>query len=273
MRGDDGDQSRMQLGDHLEELRWRLIKIVVAILVCTIVAFIFNIELKLIALQPLQQAVAIVGEDVAEQLGFSSDPAETRQLRGGTLTEPAITAFTVSMLAAAFVVFPYIVWQLWGFVRPALYRHETGLAFLFVPSAVLFFYLGAILGYAFALPWFYAWLMHWAVMDPTVTMILDQRQYFRLLVLMTACFGVILDIPWFVILLVRLRIMTPQTIAKGRRYVVLGAIVIAALLSPPDPFSQMAMFLPMVILFELGLFISRIIYRRRLLADGASSPL
>lgn len=259
--------SGMSLGDHLEELRGRLLRIVLAMLVFTIIAFIFNIELKMIALAPLQKAIAIVGPEMAAELGFDPDPSATRQLRGGTLTEPTITAFTISMLAAVFAIVPFIVWQVWGFVRPALHRHELGLAFLFIPSAIAFFYLGVVLGYFFALPWFYAWLIQWAAMDPTVSMILDQRSYFRLLVLMTACFGFILDIPWFIILLVRLRIVSPQQIASKRRYIILVAVVVAALLSPPDPFSQLALFIPIIVLFELGLLLSRFVYRRALAAD------
>lgn len=260
---DQSDQVRMQLGDHLEELRWRLLKVIVVVVLATIVAFLFSVHLKLIAVQPLQQAIAIVGPETAEQMGLNPDPDAARQLRGRSLAEPAITSFTISMLAALMIAFPYAVWQLWGFVRPALHRHETGLAFLFIPSAVIFFYVGAILGYLFALPWFYAWLIQYAsVWDPTVEMLLDQKEYYRLLVLMTACFGVILDIPWFVVLLVRLRLVTPQKIAQSRRYVLLGAILVAAVLSPPDPFSQFALFIPIVVLFEIGLLISRVAYRR-----------
>ena len=210
---------------------------------------------------PLQEALRIVGPEIATEMGFK-DPDDLRQLRGGSFLEPTVTSFTISVTAALVASFPYLVFQLWGFVSPALLKKEKGLAFLFMPSAVILFYLGATVGYHFVLPWFYAWLIYFGHVDPTVTFILDQKAYFRLLFLLTACFGLIMDIPWFVVLLVRLRLVTPDKIAKSRRYVILAAVVLAALLSPPDPFSQIALFLPMVILFEVGLLVSRFVHKQ-----------
>ena len=255
------EQFRMQLGDHLEELRKRLIRVVLVLIVFSMTAFIFHVELKLFAIMPLQESIRIVGPEIAEVMGFQ-DPSDPRQLRGRNFLEPTVTSFTISITAALIASFPYLIFQLWGFVSPALLKKEKGLAFLFMPSAVIFFYIGAILGFFYVLPWFYAWLIYFGHTDPTAVFILDQKDYFRLLFLLTACFGIILDIPWFVVLLVRLRLVTPERIAKSRRYVILAAVVLAALLSPPDPFSQIALFLPMVILFEIGLLVSRLVHRR-----------
>ena len=98
--------------------------------------------------------------------------------------------------------------------------------------------------------------------DPTVTFYLDQRDYFRLLFILTACFGFILNIPWLIVLLVRLRLLKPQTIAKNRRYVILGRDYFGCGSVAADPVSQIMLFLPMLILFEIGLLVSRRTYRR-----------
>jgi sec-independent protein translocase protein TatC len=262
------DEGRMALGEHLEELRWRLFRVITAVVIVLIAAFAFSADLKLFVLQPLKEALIIAGPEASLAVGLDPERDGDRLLKVKSLTESPITAFTISFYTALFAIVPYIVFQIWGFIKPALKTSEVGLFVLFLPTAILFFYTGAVLGYLFGLPWFYAWLIQWAAEDPTAGFILEQRHYIRFFVMMTVCFGVILDIPWLVLILVRMGLVTVQTLAANRRFVLLGAIVLAAVLSPPDPFSQFALFIPMVVLFEIGLFAARIMERRRALADG-----
>lgn len=253
----------MPLGDHLEELRRRAVTVLIGLAVILIVAFGFQHWLKELMLGPLRQALLIIGPEMAARLGLDAGP-DQGLLVAKEVAESTITALRVSLYAALALGFPLIIHQLWGFVSPALKSSERGLAFLFLPGAALFFYSGVVLGYFVGLPWFYAWLLQWTAADSTISQyMLTQREYFGFFFVMTICFGVILDIPWAVLLLVRTGLVTPETLARQRRFIILGAVVLAAMLSPPDPMSQIALFVPMVLLFEGGLLASRFLRARR----------
>jgi len=252
----------MPLGDHLEELRRRCFWVIGVAGLSLIVAFFFQADLKLLMVQPLARAIELIDPDDAKALDLPTDTSKI--LRTRALAESAINSVLVSLYAAIAITFPFIVYQVWGFIRPALHAKEVRAAFFFFPAAVVFFYAGVVFGYFVGLPQFFTWLMDWTARDPTASFLLTQREYLGFFFMMTIAFGIILDIPWFVMVLTRVGLVSPDTLAKNRKIVIMVCVVLAAMLTPPDPMSQIAFFIPMVLLFELGLLGSRIMHRRRL---------
>lgn len=253
------DDSPMSLGDHLEELRDRLLKVVAVLFVGVVVGMIFQVELKIFIEQPLRRAIGLADPESVARIGLQTDP-DKPIFRLDHLAESAINAVKVSFFAALTLAFPVLIYQLWAFVRPALKRNEASAGFLFVPLAVIFFYAGVVFGYTLGLPFLYKLLIEWTANENAI---LDLRQtyYLSFFVMMTLAFGFIMDIPWLVMVLVRMRVMTPDQIAAKRRMIVLIGAIVAAVATPPDPVSQLAMFGLVVVLFEGGLLASRFLYR------------
>ncbi len=267
VRDDDYDDVRMPLGEHLEELRIRSLRIAAALVVFCIVGFFFENDLKYMLALPFQWAKEIVGPEALTELGLRPLAAGVRDFRTLSLQESPLNSMRVTFYCSFALLVPYILVELWGFVAPALRPPERRLAFLFLPVAVIFFYAGVVFGYFFGVKHFFALLMKWNLRDPTAVLAVRQQEYLGFFVMLTLSFGLIMDIPWLVMVLVRLRLVTTRWLARQRKYVLLIAIVASAMLTPPDPFSQLAFFLPILLLFESGLLMSRIFFRRQAAHD------
>lgn len=246
----------MGLGAHLDELRRRLIWPVATVAVLFIAGFMVQDKLKLVMIWPLQKAIALVPES-AKAVGMPID-GSPRILQTLSLQESASTAASISFYLALAVAAPVVLWHLWQFVAVGLTRKERRLAFLFVPFGVIMFYLGTLLGYFFGMPYFYAFLIDFTAGDPTASIQLRQSEYVETFFLWTVAFGLIMDIPWLIIVVVRTGMLTPQQISRGRKAAVLVNAIAAAVITPgSDLASLLALFIPMQLLFEGGLFASR----------------
>ncbi len=243
----------MSLGDHLHELRRRLIIPLISIGILFLAAFAIEKQLKLLVAQPMSWAIDIFPE-MSEQVGLK------KPVKFGALDvlESALVSMSVSFYAAIFVAFPILVYQLWMFVGVGLLPKERRLAFLFIPAGIMFFYAGTIIGYFYGLPYYYAWMIKWTANDPTAVFMLTLKTYHKNFVLMTIIFGVIADIPWLVMVLVRVGLVTVDQLAKHRKVAIMVNTVIAAFITPPDGISMLIMMLPLFLLFELGLIFSRV---------------
>jgi sec-independent protein translocase protein TatC len=269
----------MGLGEHLGELRRRLVIPLIAIGIVFIAAFAFQGELKQAMVWPLKRAIQIVGADTAISVGLVKDKAQfagimeqpLRCLSVLSVAESTTTAVKLSITAAITVTLPILLWQIWGFVCVGLTAKERRLAFLFVPLGVIFFYIGTVAGYVVGLPYFYAWLIEFTAGDQTAVYQLRQAEYIDEFITWTVSFGLVMDIPWLVMVLVRTGMVAPKTIAKARRYIVAVNLILAACITPTsDLFSLMAMFLPMQFLFEIGLFCSRFMVPRKPVAEDST---
>ena len=248
----------MNLGDHLHELRKRLVLPIASIVVVFFVAFAFNAELKLLLVRPLRQAIALIDPAAALKLGLSAD--SSRLLTPLTLQESTLLSAQVSFDAALAVTIPVLLYQLWMFVATGLKAAERRLAFLFVPFGVILFYSGCLVGYFWGLPYFFAWLMEWQAADPVASsFFLGMGLYHAFFLNMTICFGLIMDIPWAVMVLVRVGFVSIAQFSRLRRIVAIINLLMAAMITPTtDFFSLMVMFVPMQLLFEGGLLASRL---------------
>jgi sec-independent protein translocase protein TatC len=223
---------------HLIEMRDRMLRIVIAVLLIFLGVFYFANDFYNIVATPLLEIM----------------PSGTSMIS----TKPAGTFFTPMKLALVLSIFaamPYILYQMWGFVAPALYRHERRLVLPLLVSSSLLFYAGMAFAYYVVFPLMFKFFL--AVAPEGVTVMTDISEYLDFVLKIFFAFGVAFEVPIATILLVWTGMVTPQGLAEKRPYIIVGAFVIGMLLTPPDVISQTMLALPMWILFEAGLWASR----------------
>ena len=236
---------------HLIELRQRLVRAVAAVLVLFVVLFIWP-------------GSGYIYDLLAAPL-MSALPEGSRMIATGVIT-PFMVPVKVTALAAFMVALPYVLYQVWAFVAPGLYEHEKQLAAPLVIASTVLFLLGVAFCYFFVFGRVFTFIHHFA--PKSITPAPDIEAYFSFVITMFIAFGVTFEIPIVVIVLVRMGLVSVEKLRDARPYVIVGAFVVAAVVTPPDVLSQFMLALPMCLLYEAGLFVSRFVAVRR---DEASS--
>lgn len=234
---------------HLVELRDRLLRAVIAIFVCFIPCAIFSDDLFTLIATPLMEKM----------------PAGTSMI-ATSVVSPFMAPLKLSLFVALFAAMPYVLYQAWAFVAPGLYKHEKSFAVPLVVSSIILFYAGAAFAHFVVFPIMFAFLTTTA---PTgVQIMTDMANYLDFVLLLYFAFGVAFEIPIATVLLALTGLMKVDTMAKNRGYVLLGIFVIAAFLTPPDAISQTAMAVPMYLLYEAGIVMSRLLLKKRQASDS-----
>lgn len=234
---------------HLIELRDRLIRMVLAIVVVFLALFPFANQLYTTVAAPI---MAILPEGVT--------------MIATQVASPFLTPFKLALVVAVFAVMPYLLYQFWAFVAPGLYQHEKRLAVPLLASSIVLFYLGMAFAYFAVFPLIFTFFS--SVTPEGVTQMPDIAFYLEFILKLFFAFGFAFEIPIATILLVAIGATTPEQLANKRPYVIVGAFIAGMLLTPPDVISQTLLALPMWLLFELGIFLSRLMARRRAGAPG-----
>ena len=229
---------------HLLELRDRLVRGLIVLVVMFIPCAIYSNEIFTFVAQPLIDKLPPRSSLVATS-GIS----------------PLMTPFKLSLFVALLLSMPYVLWQVWSFVAPGLYRHEKKFAIPLVLTSIILFYAGAAFAYQFVFPVMFEFF---AKTTPTgVTMMTDISNYLSFVLTMIFAFGIAFEVPIAVVLLVITGIVSLEKLQGARGYVLIGIFVIAAFLTPPDPISQSIMAVPMYLLYEGGLIMARVLLRMR----------
>ncbi len=182
--------------------------------------------------------------------------------RGATMIATDVTGtflvpLKVTLMAAFLIALPYVLYQMWAFVAPGLYRHEKRLALPVIMSSVVFFALGMCFAYFVVFPIAFGFFAGYA---PTgVQMMTDIDKYLSFVLTMFIAFGITFETPVVVIVLVRLGVVSLEKLRAIRGYVIVGAFVVGAVFTPPDILSQLMMAVPLWLLFELGLLVARFV--------------
>ncbi|MFO1506606.1 MAG: twin-arginine translocase subunit TatC [Lysobacterales bacterium] len=247
---DDGGPEQSLLS-HLIELRERLLKSVAAILII------------LVALVP-----------VANRLyGWLARPLLEHLPNGGTMiatevASPFLTPLKLAFFVALVVAMPFVLYQAWAFVAPGLYRNERRLALPLLVSALVLFYTGCAFAYFLVLPAVFTFLTH--VAPAGVAVMPDIGHYLDFVLVLFLAFGVCFEVPVVLVILAAVGVVTPAQLAHSRPYAIVGAFVVAAILTPPDVLSQTLLAIPMCALYELGIIGARFLLRRQsTLSPGA----
>jgi len=225
---------------HLVELRDRLLRSLLAVALAFIVLFLYpgSGPIYDFLAAPLTQAL----------------PEGTKMIATGVIT-PFMVPVKVTLLVALIVVLPYVLYQAWAFVAPGLYVHEKRLALPLVVASSVLFLAGIAFCYYFVFGKVFAFINSFA--PQSITPAPDIEAYFSFVLTMFLAFGVTFEIPVVVVVLARAGIVTIEQLKSARPYVIVGAFVVAAVVTPPDVLSQLLLAIPMCLLYELGLFLAR----------------
>ena len=238
---------------HLVELRQRLVRAVGVVLVLFVALF-------------LWPGSGYIYDLLAAPL-MSALPQGAKMIATGVIT-PFMVPVKVTALAAFLVALPYVLYQAWAFVAPGLYESEKKLALPLVVSSTLLFLLGIGFCYYFVFGKVFAFIHDFA--PKSITPAPDIEAYFSFVMTMFLAFGVTFEIPIVVIVLVRMGLVSIEKLRDARPYVIVGAFVIAAVVTPPDVLSQFMLAVPMCLLYEFGIIMARLIGTRPK-ADEAQS--
>jgi sec-independent protein translocase protein TatC len=181
------------------------------------------------------------------------------------VASPFLTPLKFTLAAAVTLTIPFLLYQVWAFVAPGLYKQEKRMVVPLVVSSVLLFYTGMAFAYFVVFPSVFKVFVNF--LPPGVQMMTDIKAYLDFVFSMFFAFGVAFEVPVAVVILSSTGMVNPETLAEKRPYVIVGAFVVAAILTPPDVASQFLLAVPMLILFEVGLFVARLLHRRRTAGD------
>ncbi len=223
---------------HLVELRSRLLRSVVAIMIALVVLFPWAKEIYALLAAPLLKVLPHGSSMIATDVT-------------GTFLVP----LKVTLMAAFMITLPYVLWQMWAFIAPGLYQHEKKLAAPLIFSSVLFFLLGMAFAYFVVFPWVFAFFVSYT--PSGVQMMTDIDKYLTFVLWMFVAFGATFETPVVEVVLVRMGIVPLAKLKEIRRYVIVGAFIVAAVITPPDVVSQLMLAVPMCLLYEFGLVLAR----------------
>ena len=245
----DIDGKEQSLLDHLIELRDRLLHMVLAVLVLFLALFPFSEEIFTAVAQPL---LALMPEGTS--------------MIATSVTSPFLVPFKLVLLLAVLLAVPYLLHQMWAFVAPGLYSHEKRLAAPLLISSVFLFYCGIAFAYFVVFPLLFRFFI--AVAPEGVSVMTDIGQYLDFIIAIFFAFGIAFEVPVATFLLILAGATTADNMAKKRPYIIVGAFVIGMLLTPPDVILQSLLAIPMWMLFEIGLIMSRLFIKPKELDES-----
>ncbi|MGA7304235.1 MAG: twin-arginine translocase subunit TatC [Rhodothermales bacterium] len=241
--------------DHLEELRWRIIKgmlgIALGILVCT---FFYRWIIDVLLLGPAHPSFFMYKFLQLELKDFI--------LQNRTVTGQFFAAIGTVVVVGVIVGSPIFIYQMWAFIEPGLYRHERSRIRFVSVFATSFFMIGAAFGYLIITPLAISFFSGFEL-SPSIANQFDITKYFGLVTTWTFGAGLVFEMPVVIYFLSKLGLVTPRLLRKSRRFAIVGILVLAALLTPPDPFTQILMAVPLMLLYEGSILISRAAIKKR----------
>jgi len=229
---------------HLEELRKRLIICAIAVGGGFAVAYFFSERLFLILIMPLKEVMPEGG-----QLIFTNLP------------EMFFAYIKVAFITSILAVAPLIFYQIWMFVAPGLYRKEQKLVIPFVVSSTILFVGGALFGYFIVFPFGFKFFIGFA--NEYVQALPKVKEYFSFSVKLLFAFGIVFELPVVVFFLAKVGLVTPDLLKRKRKYAILATFAVAAILTPPDVVTQLMMAGPLIILYEIGIIVSKLARKKK----------
>ena len=233
---------------HLLELRDRLLRAFIAVIIVFIPCMYYSNQLFEFVSQPLRAQLPAGGTMIAT-----------------SITAPFTIPFKLAFIAALIIAMPYVLYEIWRFVAPGLYRHEKRFAVPLLISAVVLFYTGVAFAYWVVFPLVFHFFVHTA--PKGVTVMTDITSYMEFVLVLVFSFGLTFEVPVAVVLLVAMGLVPVEKLTRIRGYVLIGAFIIAAILTPPDAFSQTVMAIPMYLLYEGGILFARLLSKKKPAAE------
>jgi sec-independent protein translocase protein TatC len=245
-------EEEQSLFSHLVELRSRLLRAVLAVLGVFVLLVPFANRLYSWLAQPLLAKLP-----------------EGAQMVAIDVASPFFAPIKLAFVVALMIAIPMVLYQLWAFVAPGLYRNERRLAVPLLVSATLLFYIGVAFAYFLVMPVVFGFLTGIAPMG--VAVMTDISRYLDFVLVLFLAFGFSFEVPVAVVILVLLGWVSVAQLREARAYVIVGAFVVAAVITPPDVVSQLMLAIPMALLYEVGVLVAAALVRRRLREEAAGT--
>ncbi len=232
---------RMSLGTHLEELRRRVVYSLIAIVLCFVACWFFKVQI----------------------LDMAKNPHKFAMVKAGLSTELQVLSYQegfyaymkLCFITSVFLAYPVVIYQIWQFVSVGLYKKERRYVLLFLPISYGAFVVGGLFGYFLLIPFGLQFLI--GILGPGIQPIITMGQYISFVFMLTVALGLVFQLPLVMLLLSKIGFITPDKFISWRKYAILAIFIIAAIVTPPDPFTQSMTAVPMIVLYELGILISR----------------
>lgn len=262
------DVNEMSFLDHLEDLRWHLIRIVGAVILCGTVAFIFkgfifdNIIFapKKMEFPTYQWLCALANLVSVEDSTFCGESFPFI-IQNRTMAGQFSAHIWTSIYAGFIIAFPYVIYQLWKFISPGLNDNERNTSRGFIIVSSLLFFLGVLFGYYVITPLSINFLGTYTV-SAEVSNEIDISSYISLVRASVIASGIIFELPILIYFLTKLGLVTPEILRKYRKFALVIVLIISAVITPPDIASQIIVAIPVIILYEISIHISRIVLKR-----------
>lgn len=238
---------------HLIELRSRLIKAVAAILIIVIVQLPFAGKIYALMARPVMAYL----------------PEGSSMIATGVLS-PFLTPFKMVFILGIIIAMPFVLYQIWAFIAPGLYKSEKRIARPLLISSIFLFYLGCMFAYFVIFPILFQFIP--SIAPAGVNYMPDINSYLDIVVRLFFAFGLAFEVPIAVILMILMGITTPEKLANNRPYVIVTVFVVGMLLTPPDIISQTLMAIPMWLLFEIGIMMGRILKKKKTDQEESINP-
>lgn len=258
---------QMSFLDHLEDLRWHLIRSVLAILIAATVAFIFKeFVFETIIFGPKKMTFPTYKLlcDIATFFNMDSTLCADEfpfKIQARKVATQFSAHIWTSILAGFIVAFPYVLYQLWKFVSPAMKNNERKNSRGFIIASSLLFFLGVLFGYYIITPLSINFLGTYSV-SQEVSNEFDLDSYIGLLRASVLACGIIFELPIIIYFLTKVGLVTPQFLRKNRKVALVIVLILSAIITPPDVASQVIVAIPVVILYEVSIFISKIVVKK-----------
>ncbi|MGP9765025.1 twin-arginine translocase subunit TatC [Halomonas sp. AOP13-D3-9] len=238
------EQSQAPLIEHLIELRSRLMRAVIVILVVFLGLYSFANDIYTFVAEPLMALLP-----------------EGSQMIATEVASPFLAPFKLTLVVAVFIAIPFVLHQAWAFIAPGLYDNEKALAIPILVSSIALFYGGAAFAYYVVFPLLFEFFTQTG--PENVAVMTDINQYLNFVLKLFFAFGVAFEIPIATFLLILSGATTVESLSKKRPYILLGCFVVGMLLTPPDVISQSLLAIPMYLLYEVGLLFGRLVRKRK----------
>lgn len=263
--------SEMSFLDHLEELRWLLVRSTMAVLLVAIVTFFVSDYIFDVIIFGPTKADFITYRffcDLSHQLGFADSICISETDMGSfiiqnTEVEGQVNTLVWICITAGFILgFPYILWEIWKFISPALYEKEKKNAKRFIFFSSLLFFLGVLFGYFVVVPMSVNFFATFKISD-VVKNQFSIASYIGMVKTSVIASGLFFELPIIIYFLTKLGLVTPSFLRKYWRYAVVIILIVSAIVTPPDVVSQVIVAVPMLIIYEISILISRIVYKNQ----------
>lgn len=260
------DEKKMSFLDHLEELRWRLVKIAISIVVIAIGLWWFQGWIMENLFLSMRFKNFITFELICQYLGVCVDDVPV-QMQSTTVSGQFSYALMMSIMGGIVLAFPYIFYQIWAFVKPGLKQNEKGVAKGIIFYVSLLFFLGIGFGYFIVAPLCIQFFGSYQITDE-VNNIFTISSYMSTVLSTVFYSGLLFLLPVVSYLFTKLGIMGPEFLRKYRKHAIIGILVLSAIITPPDLISQVIVGIPIVILYEVGILVSARVYKRQQISQG-----